>query len=405
MKNRIFAAVAAMVLVFSMSACGSKEEPAKEKSTEKTAATTTVVSLEEPETTTAAPEEKPAETEAPAEDEEPTPEEEKAVSLEYWTEGSEVAKSLVEYVEAVTDPDSDKFIPEEERIVVSDLDGTLIGELYPTYFDHCIFVHRALYDDTYDAPEDMKEFAREVEKSLEETGKLPDNCETTHAKFAAEAYKGMTVDELKDYAKEYLKTEASGFENLTRGDAYYKPMKSLVDYLEANGFTFYVVSGTDRTLVRAICEEMFGIPANHVIGTDTTMVAEGQGDTDGLDYMYRPDDEVVFGGEYITKNLKMNKVAVIAQEIGMVPVLALGNSSGDLSMAEYVTLNDKYEGRAYLLLCDDTEREYGKPETAEKLKTTCDELGFYTVSMRDDFATIYGEDVTLSDEGDKNEIQ
>ncbi|MBQ9503687.1 MAG: hypothetical protein IJU93_01615 [Lachnospiraceae bacterium] len=77
------------------------------------------------------------------------------------------------------------------------------------------------------------------------------------------------------------------------------------------------------------------------------------------------------------------------------PVLAFGNSSGDLSMAQYAKSNKKYEGKAFMVLCDDTERELGKPDKAASLKKTCDELGFTTISMRDDFATIYGDDVTI----------
>lgn len=398
MKKRLTAAVLALTLALGAAGCGSDKGSNNETVTTTTTAATTAAPETTTTTTTTAAETAAPETTTTAattEAAEDKPEETKEAKLEYWTEGSEVAQSIVDWVAEVTDPKSDKFIPEEDRIVVSDLDGTLIGELYPAYFDHCMFVHRALHDDTYEAPEDMKEFALELEEAFK-TRTLPKNCDVIHAKFAAEAYKGMTIDELREYTREFMKSEAEGFVNLTRGKAYYWPMKSLVDYLRANGFTIYVCSGTDRNLVREIVKEMFDIPANNVIGTDTTLVAENQGDDDGLDYLFKPDDEVVFGGEFITKNLKMNKVAVIAQEIGIVPVLALGNSSGDLSMAQYTTLNQHYDGRAYLLLCDDTEREYGKPDTAASLKKTCDELGFYTVSMRDDFATIYGDDVTLA---------
>ena len=143
-------------------------------------------------------------------------------------------------------------------------------------------------------------------------------------------------------------------------------------------------------------EENFGIPANLCIGTDVTFTATGMGDTDGMDYTYKPDDQLVFGGEYITKNLKFNKVWFIAREIGKVPVLALGNSSGDLAMGQYTVNNSKYDARAYMLLCDDTEREYGKLDVAEKFKKSCEDLGFTTVSMKNDFATIYGDDVTLA---------
>ena len=395
--KRITAALLAAVTALSMASCADGDSSSKNE---------TVTPASVSETVTAAPEDTGTVTEAATETEaaavtEAAPEESAEEGfkvkgeLEYWTEGSEIKDTIIDWVTAVTDPDSPRFIPVEDRIVVSDMDGTLIGELYPAYFDHCMFVHRALHDDSYQAPEDMKEFALQLEEAFQNRT-LPKGIETVHAKFAAEAYKGMTVDELKEYTREYMKSEADGFENLTRGEAYYKPMKSLIDFLTANDFTVYVVSGTDRTLSRVLCEEMFGIPANRVIGTDTTIVGSGQGDTDGLDYLLAADDKVVYGGEFITKNLKMNKVSAIVHEIGKVPVLSLGNSSGDLSMSEYVYQNEKYDGRAYLLLCDDTERDYGKPEVAKSLAETCDQLGFYTVSMRDDFATIYGDGVKLT---------
>lgn len=78
-----------------------------------------------------------------------------------------------------------------------------------------------------------------------------------------------------------------------------------------------------------------------------SMVAKDQGDTDGLEYVYSQDDDVILGGELIIKTIKMNKVSAISLEIGKVPVLSFGNSLGDVSMAQYVINNDKYESRGF----------------------------------------------------------
>ena len=94
-------------------------------------------------------------------------------------------------------------------------------------------------------------------------------------------------------------------------------------------------------------------------------------------------------GNLVSKNQKMNKVVTIIDEIGVCPILVFGNSSGDLSMAEYAV---QHGGKAYMLLCDDTVRDYGNPETAEAFAEECRELGFETVSMRDEFETIYKKD-------------
>ena len=284
------------------------------------------------------------------------------------------------------------FVPIEDRIAVFDLDGTLIGELYPSYFEYMMFIHRALHDDTYEAPDDMREFAEALEAGVYD-GNKPENHERLHAKYAGQAYAGMTPDEFKAYTQEYMKSAADGFTNLTRGDAFYKPMVSLVQYLKANDFTVYIVSGSDRTLCRALVKDKLGIPENRVIGMSYAMVSKDQNGEDGLEYIYTKDDDVIRGEDLIIKTIKMNKVSAIAQEIGKVPVLSFGNTSGDQSMAQYTVNNDEYETRAYMLMCDDLEREHGNMKKADDMKNMCDECGFEPISMRDDFATIYGDDV------------
>jgi len=172
-------------------------------------------------------------------------------------------------------------------------------------------------------------------------------------------------------------------------------MLQVVDYLQANGFTVYIVSGTDRLIVRGIVyDSPLNVPARQIIGSDETIIARDQADQDGLDYVFDDDDELVLGGDFIIKNLKMNKVSVIAQEIGAQPVLSFGNSTGDSSMAEYVTSNNPYRSLAVMLCCDDTVRENGNVEKAEKMFGLCGEFGWVPVSMRDDWTTIYGDGVT-----------
>ena len=315
-------------------------------------------------------------------------------NLSYWTPQSQVAKDFVSYVNEVTDPKSEKFIPKEDRIAVFDMDGTLVGETYPSYFDWVMFTHKVLRDPNYKAPAYMKKFANQLEEGWK-SGKLPKDAEKIHAKYSFESFKGMTIDEVQAYAREFMKTDAKGFNNLKRGDAYFRPMISLVKFLEKKDFTVYIVSGTERNIVRVLLENVLDVPSDRIIGSDGVIKATGQGNKDGLDYVYQPDDKLIYTGELITKNVKMNKVPIIAREIGKVPVLSFGNSSGDLSMSQYITNNKKYESRAYILLGDDSQREHGSDAKVEKLKKYCEDHGFYTISMKNDFATVYGEDVTL----------
>ena len=171
-------------------------------------------------------------------------------------------------------------------------------------------------------------------------------------------------------------------------------MLQVIEYLKANDFKVYIVSGTDRLITRGLAEGTVDIPLSQMIGSDESLVATNQGDEDGLNYTFSKDDKLVTGGDFLIKNLKMNKVSVIEQEIGVQPVLAFGNSSGDFAMANYTITNNKYKTGAYMLCCDDTERENGKVEKAEKMRKNCEENGYTAVSMKDDWTTIYGEDVT-----------
>jgi hypothetical protein len=181
---------------------------------------------------------------------------------------------------------------------------------------------------------------------------------------------------------------------MTKGEAFYLPMVQIVDYLNANDFKVYIVSGTDRFIVRGLVDGVLDIPPSQLIGSDERLMATSQGDEDGLDYTYKEDDELILSGEFIIKNLKMNKVSVIQQEIGIQPVLSFGNSSGDSAMAQYVTSNNKYRSLAFMLCCDDTDRENGNVEKADKMYKICDEHDWIPISMKNDWTTIYGDAVT-----------
>ncbi|MCR5536218.1 MAG: haloacid dehalogenase-like hydrolase [Succinivibrio sp.] len=314
-------------------------------------------------------------------------------ALQYWSENSAARQSISSYVEEVCNPDSPKFVPVEDRIAVFDFDGTLFGEKYPSYYDMCLFLYRVLEDPDYKAPAKIRAFGRQL-KEATRTGKYPKNVDLVKEQYAAAVFKGMTAEQFKDYVKAFRQSEAAGFKNLKRGDAFFKPMVSLVDYLRAHDFDVYICSGSERNLVRALIDGRLNIGVNKVIGSDYTMKGSRQ-DEDALRYTLSPKEELIMDGELIKKNLKTNKTIVIEREIGKRPLLAFGNSTGDLAMAQYTVDNQRYEARAYLILGDDLERDYGNLKSAEKLKQYCDEHGFETISTVKDFATIYGDEVTL----------
>ena len=180
---------------------------------------------------------------------------------------------------------------------------------------------------------------------------------------------------------------------MTRGEAFYLPMVELVNYLRDNGFTIYIVTATERNIVRAIVKDTLGIAPAYVIGTEYGYTATGQGDTADGDYTFKSTDKVVFDGAYYGENAKMSKVDAIVREIGQQPVLAFGNSSGDVAMCVYTVTENPYPALSYIVLADDEIREWGDYESAQAKIAGYSAQGIGTISMRDDFATIYGDGV------------
>ena len=310
-----------------------------------------------------------------------------AETIEGWAAHSPAMASIIAYVEAVTDETSENYVPPEARIVLFDSDGTLIGERYPTYSDQCMLVQRLLHDDTTKANNEDAAFAAELEEAYLNHEPLPDSPRST-AQMAAESFSGFTVEEYTAYVREFLKQPVPGFIGMTYGERFFAPMAELVKYLDAHHFQVFICSGTERIFLREMIADTLGecIPPYRVIGSTFSLTATGQGEISDRNYTYAPDDQVLLEGNMIFKNLKMAKVTSIVNEIGMDPIMVFGNSSGDFAMAQYAL---QHGGKAYMLLCDDTARDYGDEEEAA--------LGFETVSMRDEFETIYAEGVRKAD--------
>ncbi len=368
----------------------SKDSGESSSKAAETTTTTTTTASQEPKEEASSESEAPAE---PAKEEEPAKQE-----LTLWVEGSEAKAKLIEYMDTITVEGSEDYIPPEDRIAVFDLDGTLFCETDPNYFDYTLLKYRVLEDPEYkDKASDFEKETAEKIKKQNETGESFEGLEVDHGKAVASAFSGMTIDEFNEYIQEFKKQPMPSYEGMNRGEGFYKPMLEVVDYLEDNDFTVYVVSGTDRFIVRGICyDSPLDLPNSQIIGSDESVVAPDQGDTDGLKYVFDDNDKLVLGGDFIIKNLKMNKVTVINQEIGQQPVLSFGNSTGDASMAEYATSNNKYKSLAFMLCCDDTERENGNEEKAQKMYDLCEEFDWVPVSMKNDWTTIYGDGVAYT---------
>lgn len=314
--------------------------------------------------------------------------------LEGWAEDSAVLKELMAFVGASTDPESEGYIPPEDRIAVFDFDGTLFGERFPTWFNAWFNVWRALYDEGYDAPQALREFAAGMEAHvLYGTGLEASDAEEDF--FGAGLFEGLTQEEYRELVRRFKEEPVWGFEGMRYGEGFFKPMVSVVKYLRENGFSVYICTGSIRDAVRVMLEGTLDgiVPADHVIGTDLPFKAPGQGDADSAAYNLGPDEEPVISGKCGETNVKTSKAIAIEREIGKRPVLVFGNSDGDFSMANLALGGKQYAGQAYMLLCDNTALDYGDVQTAESFAAKCAEAGYHTISMAGDFTTIYGEQV------------
>lgn len=150
------------------------------------------------------------------------------------------------------------------------------------------------------------------------------------------AFDGMTIGDYRSYVRDFLSIPADEFDGLTFGNAYYRPMQEVVAYLESNQFRIYICSGTDRVMVSGFTD----IPMYQVIGSDYYSEGAEHRDVYYLDYQFGADEAVVRTDDRIIKNVKSSKAVQTSQVLGQKPVLAFGNSSGDISLFVYTTCGD-----------------------------------------------------------------
>ena len=314
--------------------------------------------------------------------------------LASWASDSVARDALISYVSAVTQEGGEDFIPAEDRIAVFDMDGTLTCETYYTYYDTMMFIEYCLVDHPERVSDELKQVAASIKPGYVADENLARNF--------ARAYAGMTVEELYQYAVEFGQKKTESFNNMRYIDNFYIPMVELVKYLYDNGFTVYVISGTERTTTRAIVANSpirDYVTPNHVIGTAFEVKQPGhETEASNMDFKYANGDELVLTGGFIQKNLNANKSIWIEREIGQRPVLAFGNSGSDTSMMNYtIDSRNPYRAQAYMIVADDDVREWGTQDWAAK-SADYEAKGYIPISMKNDFAQIYAEGITKADQ-------
>jgi phosphoglycolate phosphatase-like HAD superfamily hydrolase len=300
--------------------------------------------------------------------------------LASWTDGA-ARRAIVEFVERTV---SDG-VPVDERVAVFDNDGTLWCEK-PTPIQ-ADFVLRRLYEMADADPQlrDRQPWKAAYERDYGWLGAVlaehyagdDTNVRTLLAGVLA-AHSGISVDDFEAQAESFLRT--ARHPTLSRGylECAYAPMVELLGYLGANGFSNYIASGGGRDFMRPISQEVYGIPRDRVIGSATALE-------------YTRDD----GGGTITRKAEADylddgpqKPMRIWSRVGRRPLLAAGNSNGDIPMLDFTQHPDKPFLRL-LVLHDDAEREFDYTSGAEDALGKADPQGWTIVSIKHDWTTVF----------------
>jgi phosphoserine phosphatase len=193
-----------------------------------------------------------------------------------------------------------------------------------------------------------------------------------------DATAGYTEDQYRDSVLKYFKTVIDTRYHKPYTQLVYAPMVQLIHYLEAHQFEVYIVSGSDPQFTRTFCEEAADIPDQNVIGST---VLTNWVETDTGSYFKRVHKFV----EPI--NDEAGKPVNILNKVGRIPVVAVGNSTGDYQMLEY-SKNAPFSLQM-IVNHDDSVREY--VYEAEKMKALCQKNGWQEISMKNDFKVIFGD--------------
>jgi phosphoserine phosphatase len=192
------------------------------------------------------------------------------------------------------------------------------------------------------------------------------------------AFEGISVEDFEAKSDAFLRT--AQHPTLGRGylECAYAPMVELLGYLAANGFTNYIASGGGRDFMRPISQEVYGIPRDRVIGSATTL--QYTSNDRGGSITHKAEADYLDDGP--------QKPIRIWSRTGRRPLLAAGNSNGDLPMLEFAQHQDKPSLRL-LIRHDDGQREFDYTSGAEQALERAAQSGWTIVSMKDDWATVF----------------
>jgi phosphoserine phosphatase len=301
--------------------------------------------------------------------------------LTSWNDGP--AKSaIVEFVQAVTNEKGKDYVEPAERIAVFDHDGTLWVE-YPMYTQVLFAFERAKEL----APQHPEWKTKQPFKAL-----LAGDMKTVGAsgmkglmEILMVTHSGMTAAEFEKLASDWLATKQHPKLNRLYSESYYQPQVELLEYLRANGFKTFIVSGGGIQFMRPVSEKNYGIPPENVVGSSVVSEFKMK---DGKPVLVRqPKIDFV--------NDKAGKPVGIYEHIGRRPLLAFGNSDSDIQMIEYTMAGEGRRMGLFVHHTDDKrEFAYDRKSHVGTLDKALDQAagkGWIIVDMKKDWGAVFPE--------------
>jgi len=322
---------------------------------------------------------RPAETPAGTE---PAAQEEREASapvLPSWNQGP-ARQSIVDFVERVTDPASPDYVTPAERIAVFDNDGTLWAE-QPLYFQ-LLFALDRVRAMAADHPEwrETEPFRAILERDREALAAIGEH-EIVEIVMATHA--GLTTDEFDAVVSDWLATATHPRFGVPYTELVYQPMLELLTYLRDNEFKTFIVSGGGIDFLRTFAEHVYGVPPEQVVGSAGEMEFTME---DGVPTLHK-----TAGINFVDD--KAGKPVGIRRFIGRRPILAAGNSDGDLQMLQYTAPGDR-AALGLIVHHDDGERAwaYDRDSHVGRLDAGLDEAperGWTVISMKSDWSKVF----------------
>ena len=291
-------------------------------------------------------------------------------------------RAIVDFVARVTADGGAEYVDPADRVAVFDNDGTLWSEKpIPIQLDFTLFrlAELANQDPSLRARQPYK---AAIERDYRWLGDAMvkhyrgDDADLGVLMAAVEsAFQGMSVEDFSAEVMTWLGTAAHPVLHRPYMSCAFVPMVELLRYLEVNGFTTYIASGGDRDFMRPFAEQLYGIPPERVIGS--ALGLEFRSGEDDAELLYK--SKIEFFDDGVQKPMR------IWSRIGRRPLVAGGNSNGDIPMLRFAGR----DGLRLLVRHDDAEREFDYRAGAEDALQRAADRSWTVVSIATDWATVF----------------